>query len=331
MDFGRNRTLAKHSDDRARQVAAAANRLRLIQIDFADEQPDVRRSYLAEAVEGALAEIVPEQREAFLKELMARFPTWDPNVAVTAPRAPGAGDGSGAAVQSRTDERELQDPSFLVERLINLAPEISENEKRGLARRLQEAGLAPRAQGGIPEDAIAHLREVVGLKPDTPVDVPRTVGLLAVLADFVCSLDPLVWRTWAKLAPTSRFQSMATLRTTLAKFVSGDEAVDAGQAEEEVLMLRHLIAGVVVALGQAGKIAATDVATGFMAPLTPSKIEDLVKFEKGSIFVAQEVKCWRKYKELAGKLTDVAIEGAIRDKIQRFVEELMKRRASTQH
>ena len=316
--------MAKHTDDRSRLVAATANRLRLIQIDFADEQPDVRRSYLTEAVEGALAAVVPEQRDAFLKELMARFPTWDPNVAVTAPQ-------QDTAVQSRTDERELQDPSFLVERLINLAPQIREDEKRGLARRLQEAGLAPRAQGGVPEDAIARLREAVGLKPDTPVDVPRTVGLLGVLADFVCSLDPLVWRTWAKMAPTSRFQGMGTLRSTLAQFISGDESVNAGKAEEDVLMLRHLLAAVVVTLGRAGTIAATDVATGFMAPLTPSKIEDLVKFEKGSIFVAQEVKCWRKYRELAGKLTDVAIEGAIRDKIQRFVEDLMKRRASTQH
>jgi hypothetical protein len=86
---------------------------------------------------------------------------------------------------------------------------------------------------------------------------------------------------------------------------------------------------VTVALGQAGKIAATDVATSFLAPLAPAKIRDLVKFEKGGFFVAEEVKCWRKYEQLAGKLTDVAVEGAIREKVQKFIEELMKQRAAT--
>ena len=51
--------MAKHTDDRSRLVAATANRLRLIQIDFADESPDVRRGYLSEAVEASLAEVLP--------------------------------------------------------------------------------------------------------------------------------------------------------------------------------------------------------------------------------------------------------------------------------
>jgi hypothetical protein len=308
----------------SRHIAATANRLRLIQIDFADEQPDVRRGYLSEAVEAALAEVLPEQREAFLKSLMARFPTWDPNVALRGPEEP-------VPTQSRTDERELQDPSFLVGRLVDMAPEIPPDQKRGLASQLQAAGLAPRARGGMPEEPLNRLREALGLKPDDELDASRILGLLATLADFVCSVDPLVWRTWGKLAPKSKFQSIASLRHTLSRFSTGDQGVGDVQAEEDLLKLRHLIASMVVALGQVGKIAATDVVSSFMTPLAPAKIEDLVKFEKGSIFVAQEVKCWRKYKELAGKLNDVAVEGGIREKVQRFVEELMKRRSSARH
>jgi len=303
-------------------VAAAANRLRLIQIDFADEAPDVRRSYLTEAVEGALAEVLPDQREAFLKELMERFPTWDPNVVVAAPRQ------EAPVVQSRTDERELQDPSFLVGRLADMAPQLTDEQRAGLIGRLREAGLAPQAQGVLPEGPLAHVREVLGLKPGAPLDTARILTLLGALADFACSLDPLVWRTWGKLAPMSKFQSMAGLRLLLSRYVGSDSSVTDAQAEEDLLKLRHLIASVVVAVGQAGKIAATDVVTSFMAPLGPAKIHDLVRFEKGSIFIAEEVKCWRKYKDLAGKITDVAVESAINEKIQRFVEELMKRRAT---
>jgi len=313
--------VAKQPEDRARLVAAAANRLRLIQIDFADEAPEVRRGYLAEAVEGALAQVSPEQREAFLKELMARFPTWDPNVVVAAPRQE-------APAQSRTDERELHDPSFLVSRLVDMAAQLTAEQRQAILRRLTEAGLVPPPHVALPEEPVRRLREVLGLRPDASLDTARLVVLLADLADFVCSLDPLVWRTWGKLAPRSKFQSIAALRLGLSRYVVSDSTVTDAQAQEELLKLRHLIAAVVVAVSQAGKIAATDVVMSFMAPLAPAKIQDLVRFEKGSIFVAEEVKCWRKYKDLAGRLTDVAVEGAINEKIQRFVEELMKRRAT---
>jgi hypothetical protein len=254
---------------------------------------------------------------------MERFPTWDPNVVVTAPRPEAP-----APTVSRTDERELQDPSFLVSRLVDLAPHLTEEQRQSLLGRLRAAGLVPQPQATLPEAPLKHLREVLGLRPDAPLDTARLLVLLGGLADFVCSLDPLVWRTWGKLAPTSKFQSVAALRLALSRYVVTEGTVTDAQAEEELLKLRHLIASVVVAVGQAGKIAATDVVTSSMAPLAPPKIQDLVRFEKGSIFVAEEVKCWRKYKELAGKITDVAVEGAINEKIQRFVEELMKRRAT---
>ena len=318
--------MAKQPEDRARLVAAAANRLRLIQIDFADESPEVRGGYLTEAIEGALGEVLPEQRDAFLKELMARFPTWDPNLAIGAPRAEAAP--AQAATLSRSDERELQDPSFLVSRLVDMAPQLTDEQRHNLLARLRGAGLLPPPLAALPEEPLQYVRQALGLPPDAALDTARLLVLLGALADFVSSLDPLVWRTWGKLAPTSRFQGVAALRLALSRYVVSGGTVTDAQAEEELLKLRHLIASVVVAVGQAGKIAATDVVTSFMAPLAPAKIHDLVRFEKGSIFVAEEVKCWRKYKDLAGRITDTAVETAINEKIQRFIEELMKRRST---
>jgi len=312
--------VGRQTEDRSRLVASTANRLRLIQIDFADERPDVRRGYLAEAVEGALADVLPDQRETFLRELMDRFPTWDPNVVVTAPQEePG--------VQSRLDERELQDPSFLVERLAGLAPQLADEDRQRTIAQLRDAGLAPQQQGALPDEALVRVRRALELDPNAPLDALRLLNLLGTLVEFVCALDPLVWRTWGALAPAARLQSIAALKHVLSRYALGDTAVTDAQAEEDLLKLRHLIASFVVALSQAGRIAATDVVTALVAPLAPAKIQDLVKFERGSIFVAEEVRCWRKYKELSAKITDVAVEGAIKEKIQRFVEELMKRRA----
>jgi len=311
--------LAKHTYDRARLVAATANRLRLIQIDFADEPPEVRRGYLEEALEGALAEVLPQEREVFLEELKERFPTWDPNVGLQAPEAP-------PPTTSPLDAQELREPSFLVTRLVGEAKRLSDEERRGITRTLQEAGLAPRPTGGLPAEALAKVREALGVKGDAALAEDRLVGLLAMLVDFACSLDPLVWRTWGKLAPKSKIQSPGSLRHLLHRFATGDERVSDGEAKEEVLKLRHMLASMVVALGQAGRIAAADVVSGVLAPLSPSKIEDLVRFERGGWLTAKEVKCWNKYKELAGKHNEVNVEAAIREKVQNFVEELMRRR-----
>jgi len=315
----REEDMGKHTYDRARLVAATANRLRLIQIDFADEPPEVRRGYLEEALEGALAEVLPEEREVFLEELKERFPTWDPNVELQAPEAP-------PPTTSPLDAQELRDPSFLVTRLVEEAKRLSDEERRGITRTLQESGLAPRPTGGLPREALAKVREALGVKGDAALAEDRLVGLLAMLVDFACSLDPLVWRTWGKVAPKSKVQSLGSLRHALHRFATGDERVGDGEVKEEVLKLRHMLASMVVALGQAGRIAAADVVSGVLGPLSPSKIEDLVRFERGGFFVAKEVKCWNKYKELAGKHNEVNVEAAIREKIQHFVEELMRRR-----
>lgn len=313
--------VAKQPEDRARLVAAAANRLRLIQIDFADESPEVRRGYLAEAIEGALADVLPQEHEAFLKELMERFPTWDPNVVVTAPKEE-------AGVQPSFDERELQDPSFLVSRLVEMAPQLSDEQKQGAMGRLREAGLAPQPQASLPEEPLKRVRRMLGLKPDAPLDAARLLGLLGSLADLVCALDQLVWRSWGRFAPASRFQSVAALRHVLSRYAGGDTAITDAQAEEDLLKFRHIVASFVSAVIRAPEIASTDVIASFIAPLAPERIQGLVKIEGGSIFVNEEVKCWRKYKELAAGLTEAAVKEEIRKKIQNVVDHLMAQTAA---
>src|ERR1035437_6558372 len=70
--------------DLSRLVAATVNRLRLIQVDFADQPADTRENYLADEVDHALAKLLPDQRAPFVTELKERFPTWDRQVDVTA-------------------------------------------------------------------------------------------------------------------------------------------------------------------------------------------------------------------------------------------------------
>jgi len=264
--------LAKHVSDLSKHVAATANRLRLIQIDFADESTETRRGYLSEEIGRALDQVVPDQRQAFLTELLTRFPTWDPNV--VASRAE-----EEVVARSEFDERELQDASFLVTRLTALAPSLSDSER-------QAAGLAPRSEGGWPEEGVKRLRETLQVGSDETLDPDRVLELVALVADFAASLDQLVWRAWQRLAPKSTFRSATPLRGTFCQFASGDQGTPRGQVVHDIRRLRQLVAALVSACGMAGQFA-----TRYVARFSPSEIETLVSMEGGGFFVAKEVSC----------------------------------------
>ncbi|MCA9290303.1 MAG: hypothetical protein KDA25_04185, partial [Phycisphaerales bacterium] len=183
--------------ERARQVASTANRLRLVQIDFADESPEVRQQYLVDEIERALSRTDPDQREAFLQELEYAFPTWDAWGSAPAPAA-------APSAAPPTDAREDRDPSYHLRRLVELSAGLSAEEKAAIVERLRRAGLAPASGGDWPQEAAAALRERLRLPESAHVDPERTVELVSLLVhDLAGPLDDIVWRTWKQIAPRS--------------------------------------------------------------------------------------------------------------------------------
>ncbi len=307
------------TDDKLRRVTATANRLRLLQIDFADENAAVRRKFLSEEIERALSAIVPGERKAFLDELMSRFPTWDPNVELAPPEEQ-------TAVYSPTDQQELQDPSFLVTRLTDLVPLLSEEDKQALIERLREAGLVePEAQPDMPEQAMKALTSELQLPENQPIDTTRLLNLVGQLVRFAQSLDQLAWETWKRMAPRSAIGRPARLRTTMRQFVAGDREVTYDQVNQSLESLRRLVASLISAVGQAGR----RVAANCIKRLSPSEIALLVKTESGGLWKSliqksPDAKCWEKYVELAGQITEDSMEREIVEAIAASAEQLMK-------
>src|SRR5258706_3424009 len=128
------------NNQRSKLVAATANRLRLVQSDFADEPEQVRKDYLSDEIQRALGTLIPNDRKAFLDELKQFFPTWDAKVEVRTEKP--------AVVATPTDQKELKDPGFLVSRLAELAPRLNEQQKQAIIEKLRQVGLAPSAGGG---------------------------------------------------------------------------------------------------------------------------------------------------------------------------------------
>jgi len=293
-------------------VTATANRLRMVQVDFSDQTAEARREYLSEEIERALSSVVPDQRQEFLRALMEQFPSWDARVEVQLRK-------EDTTDRTLTDARELQDPNFLVARLIDRAAALGEGERKVLVERLKEANLAVVSQGAWPEEAAAALRQALRLTEPT-LDPVRTLELVGVLSDFAMKLDQLVWSTWRAIAPRAEIRQGRKLQQTVKSFITGSQDVPLGQVTGDLERLRQLIAAMISAIGQAGR----QFASRHLSRFAPAEIEALASLESGGFLVSKDVKCWRKYRELAESLNEAAIENEITETIANYAEMIIK-------
>ncbi len=302
--------------DLSRLVAATVNRLRLIQVDFADQPQQTRETYLGDEVEHALSKVLPEQRGPFLAELKARFPTWDRQVDITAPS-------EGSTGRSALDARELSDYTFLISRLIDLAPSLTEEQRKTAIARLAEAGLAE--QGGGPDWPAAPLKALktkLQLTDRDEIDAGKFIDLTTQLVTFIVSLDQLVWATWKQVAPKSDMKRPTPVQRSMGRFIAGDNEVSPTQLAGDVDRLRQLCAGVISAIAQAGSL----FAQRHVAKFSVANIEAYADKMPGML-VGKEVKCWRQYKELSTAMDVQTIEIEIQNAIAEYTETLIRGRS----
>jgi hypothetical protein len=321
--FAKGAILPDQSTDISRLVAATVNRLRLIQVDFADQPPDVRENYLSDEVEHALAKLLPDQRAVFVEELKARFPTWDGQVVVTGPSQQTTGQ---AAVQSAADARDLQDYLFLIARLTKLAPTLTEEQRKTAIARLKDAGFVEgtAGPGEWPAQPAKALRARLQLTDKDTLDATRLLELAGELVAFATSLDQLVWATWKQVAPRSDLKRPGLIQRSCGRFAAGDTDISRTQIAADVDRLRQLTAGLISAIAQAGNLFAQRHVSKFSV----ANIEAYADKMPGML-VSKEVKCWRQFKELATAMDVQTIEKEIQDAIAEYTETLIKGRSRT--
>jgi hypothetical protein len=300
-------------------VAATASRLRSLQTSLSDKDPQLRNECIREVLDSALAQMVPSQRKAFLQELLGFFPAW----LATAQSAPAPAPPKAPSAQ---DNAQLRDPRFLASRLVEVAAGLSENDKKAVIGELRKAGLVAVtevAAKGRPADVgdPAEIRSALGITADQGLDPERLVKLLSLLLAFQAGVGRVGWGTWKVMAPKSNAARQMDLRGMFGRFVSGDQSVTSKHAEQGLDQLLRLVTALVSSIGQLGR----QISSQRLAAFSPDEIESIVKMERGSFLVAHEVRCWRKYSELAREaLTEQALEDAIRDTLVEYAESLMK-------
>ncbi len=294
-------------------ILETANRLRLIQVDFADESEQTRTAYLCEEIEKALKSVLPDERNEFLGRLLEKFP---------------AGSFITQAISTETtiesppaiDESELKNVDFLVRSLLEIAPTLSDDQKDFVDKSLQEAGLRPKARQGNPIKLDQQLKQKFKVADECSISAEKMAELSAILVDFAFKLESLVWNTWRQLSPRSAVRPQGALTKKIGQFLSSDGEISVNQVDDDLKVLQRLTAAMTSAVSRVGG----QFAKRHLAKFSPLEIEVLVKMEPGSVFVSHDVKCWKKYKELAETLNEDSIEMDIRKAIVDYVESLTK-------
>ena len=299
-----------HFSEEAQWAVGMGAKLRMMQASLADDDPAARNDYLKEEIEREIRGVPDSRRKAFLEALAHRFPQGE-----------GASAGAPAAPQAQADES----AQGLVRRLAALARSMPEDERYELSSQLRNAGFTVEVQvGGAGErDEIpAELQKKLALAPDQVLDRKRAIRLVSVLIDLVVTMDQVGWNVWRSLASDSRVRREpgpgGDLRRIAGPFLTGDPEVNLAQVTDLLGKTRQLIAGLMAALGAAGKIFAAQHLTRF----APGAIEEEANKEPG-FFVGPEQKCWRKYKTIFSEVNGAVIEQEISNIIVRYTEDLI--------
>ncbi|MBV8378819.1 MAG: hypothetical protein JO279_17635 [Verrucomicrobia bacterium] len=293
----------------ARQWAEkVAARLWMLQTSFADDPPSTRHDYLVEEIERSIKDVTESRRPEYLGALMERFPGPE---RIDAPY-----------FKPPETETMQRGPQELADELIARLPEFTNEAKAALAQKLQALGLfAPPGRGiELPLELLGKL----GITPKETLDEERLIKLFTALLEMMVTLDHLIWNVWKNIAPKSslrRDQGSDNPRRTIGRYLAGDREVATLQITQMLEKTRQLTAGLLSAIGPAGEIFARKHLERF----APEKIRAGVESKAPGFISNVELRCWRRYVELADNLSGQAVETQIIDGIVNYTEELISR------
>ncbi|MFH0879123.1 MAG: hypothetical protein V2A34_05380 [Lentisphaerota bacterium] len=291
-------------NDISRRVVSTANRLRLTQSSLADEKAETRQAYLNDLIEKELVGLAGEERAQFLRELDEQFPgfpaTHRPEKVQAVPETPRPLTANELVAQFLSHGADVQQ-AMLAQ--MGVAQSRSATEKSSLP-----ADLEPAAQG---------LMKKLGIKE---LDLARVCELSGMLTSFMGAIEQMSWNTWQTVAPSSSLKRSADLAGEIRKFLGGDAQVSPELLKQELDKLRKLLAALSASLGH----LTHHLAHEHFARIAPEEIQNLVGVEGGGLLTSREVKCWRKYLELAETFNEARLETEIKASIAKYVESLVK-------
>lgn len=280
-----------------------AARLRSLQASFADDAAGTRQNFLSDEVDCGLKDVPPSKRSLYLDALAGRFPAWQ----------------AGARVGEVPPPPPPETPQALLDRLIQMAPELSPEVRADFAQRLQRAGFGVALPANPLTELSIDLHKKLGLGPTQALDSERAIKMLAGLLELVLALDQLAWTLWRQIARQPKFQKESDFSKLAGPYLGGDPEVSTQLVAQPLERTRKLIAAL---LGAVGRVGST-YAKKHNARFTPEIIEDFARLEKKWNENLESV-CWRKYRELHQEhASDAAIENELQEGLAKAAENLI--------
>ena len=283
--------------------------MRLIMADFSDESDQVQNDYLSGELEKILQEVPYGQRRRFLEALNERFPL------VTGMR-------SGDSVPEGASPDPGLDPDALLEAVVKILPDLDEDKRNAFLQRIQPIHGTARGIAGIPDDLLKRARAILRLDENADIHPERLLELSIALAEFTVKLQQLITGVWGKISPRSRVKPSRRLREITGDYVVSRDN-DFEPLKQELILLLQLTTAIVTGISRSGEEFARRCSHRF----SPESIQGLIDMEQQGIIsglVSKEVKCWRKYKELAEALTQDAVQKDIEDAIGNYAEAFIR-------
>ena len=210
-----------------------ASRLRLLQISCADQPSSERQKFIAEEIERALKDVLPEKRKLYLEALGERFPSWE-----------GSQINNGNTQQT---EAVPDDPEVLLSRFLKLLPSLSNEQKEQFKEKLKSAGLVSESKAGGNASLSKELSVKLSVAEDQAIDVDRIAKLLVALINWMVALDQPIWKVWKQIAPSSNVRReggvIDDFRSQAGKYLGGDPDISIDQFATTLEQSRKLNCG----------------------------------------------------------------------------------------
>jgi hypothetical protein len=287
-------------------AGALAARLRLLQANFADDEPATRTSFIVQEIEAALKGCAPEKKKTRLQALASRFPTWQ---------------GSALPQQSRAAASPAETPESLLNRLLECLPELPADKRQQFVERLKQAGLVSERPAAASFEITPEVHKRLGLEAGRLLNAERAARSFTMFLDLALALDQFAWRIWKEIAPKSLVRKEADLTRLAAQFLAGGEEVSAAQLMQCLERSRKLIASYLGATRPAGHEYAKNQAR----LLDPNSIEVDARVEK-KWNESVDVAAWRKYRDQLFKEygAEQVIERSVQEALVKQVEVLFR-------
>jgi len=304
------------SNEISRKVQALVGRLRVAQSLLADESAEVRREQLDGEISRAIKVVSAGDRETFLRELLAAFPTFEGGGA--------SRDARPAPVQTQVVEVvKPRDLSFeeLVESLAKQWGGASPEQRARAQARLAPTGLGPSSGGsGLTESQVAKLRQLLTFSADELPQSARVLEISMKIIEFVLVVDAVAWGTWGHLAPSSAVRRNGKMQRFLKEYLTGPgEVSGGGTTGMELDRLRELCRALTSSI--AGD-APQRVADRFGSACSPGAIEESIP---DSAFRSKDAECWKTYKARVRPWDQGGMASEIKQAVVNFVEDWMRK------